>query len=104
MSEVHAQARTTPRTRAEINASSATVAELAERYNISLATVRKWKRRDSPGGRSHRPVHSAYNALAYAIELRRLLLLPLNDLLVVMREFVNPHGLPFWHGVQRPGR
>ena len=37
MSEVHAQARTTPRTRAEIKESSASLAELAERYNISRA-------------------------------------------------------------------
>ena len=39
MSQVHAQARTTPRTRAEIRASSATLNELAERYNITKATV-----------------------------------------------------------------
>ena len=46
MSEVHAQARTTPRTRAEIKKSSASLVELADIYNISLATARKWKGRD----------------------------------------------------------
>lgn len=48
MSEVHAQARTTPRTRTEIKESTATLAELAERYNISKLTARKWKNRESP--------------------------------------------------------
>ncbi len=55
MSEVHAQARTTPRTRTEIKESTATLAELAERYNISKLTARKWKNRESPEDRSHRP-------------------------------------------------
>jgi putative addiction module killer protein len=41
MSEVHAQARTTPRTRADIKASTESVAKLAERYDISRATARK---------------------------------------------------------------
>ena len=41
MSEVHAQARTTPRTRAEIKNSTASLLELAKRYNISVATARK---------------------------------------------------------------
>ena len=78
MSRVHAQARTTPRTRAEIRASSASLGELAKRYNISRATVRKWKRRDSPDDLSHRP-HTLHTTLlpvqeAIAVELRRLLL------------------------------
>lgn len=94
MSRVHAQARTTPRTRAEIRASSASLGELAKRYNISRATVRKWKRRDSPDDLSHRP-HTLHTTLlpvqeAIAVELRRLLLLPLDDLLAVVREFINP--------------
>lgn len=55
MSEIHPQARTTPRTRAEIKASSASLTELADRYNVSVATVRKWKRRETPEDLSHRP-------------------------------------------------
>lgn len=94
MSKVHAQARTTPRVRAEIKASSAPLKELARRYNITLATVRKWKRRESPDDLSHRP-HTLHTTLsevqeAIVIELRTLLLLPLDDLLVVVREFINP--------------
>ena len=96
MSEIHPQARTTPRTRAEIKASSASLTELAERYNISVATVRKWKRRETPEDLSHRP-HSLSTTLtaaqeAIVVELRRLVLLPLDDLLVITREFINPHA------------
>ena len=43
MSQVHPCARTTPRTRAEINASSAGITALADQYNITVATARKWK-------------------------------------------------------------
>ena len=94
MSQVHAQARTTPRTRAEIKDSPASIAQLAELYNITRATARKWKHRDSPDDLSHRP-HTLHTTLspvqeAIAVELRRLLFLPLDDLLAVVREFVNP--------------
>lgn len=94
MSQVHPRARTTPRTRAEIKASSATPGQLAERYNITAATARKWKQRDSCEDLSHRP-HTLHTTLlpvqeAIAVELRRLLLLPLDDLLAVVREFINP--------------
>ena len=94
MSQVHAQARTTPRTRAEIKASSAPLVELAERYNISRATAAKWKCRETPHDLSHRP-HKLSTTLApgeeaIAVELRCLTLLPLDDLLVVVREFINP--------------
>ena len=96
MSQVHAQARTTPSTRAEIKASSATLVELAERYNISRATVAKWKGRETALDLSHRP-HKLQTTLspgeeAVAVELRRLLLLPLDDLLGVVRRFINPAG------------
>ena len=96
MSEIHPQARTTPRTRAKIKASSASLTKLAERYNVSVATVRKWKRRETPEDLSHRP-HSLSTTLtaaqeAIVVELRRLVLLPLDDLLVITREFINPHA------------
>jgi transposase InsO family protein len=93
MSQVHPLARTTPRTRAEIKASSASLAAVAERYNITLATARKWKQRDDVQDRSHRP-HKLSTTLSpaqelLAVELRRTLLLPLDDLLAVIREFIN---------------
>ena len=95
MSQVHPLARTTPRTRAEIKASTASAAVLAERYNISTATARKWKGRDDVQDRSHRP-HTLCTTLTpaqevLAVELRRTLLLPLDDLLAVVREFIHPH-------------
>ena len=94
MSQVHAQARTTPRTRAEIKASSAPLVELAERYNISRATAAKWKSRETPQDLSHRP-HKLSTTLtpaqeAIAVELRCMTLLPLDDLVAVVREFINP--------------
>ncbi len=93
MSQVHPQARTTPRTRAEIKEASGTLDELAERYNVSKATARKWKNREDVQDRSHRP-HKLSTTLtpgqeAVVVELRRTLLLPLDDLLVVAREFIN---------------
>ena len=95
MSQVHPQARTTPRTRGEMQAAEATpLKELAQRYNVTPATARKWRHRDSVEDRSHRP-HRLCTTLtpaqeAIVLELRRTLLLPLDDLLVVTREFVNP--------------
>ena len=94
MSQVHAQARTTPRTRSEIKESSASLSELAERYNISRLTARKWKNRESPEDRSHRP-HKLCTTLTPAqevivVELRRLTLLSLDDLVAVVRQFINP--------------
>ena len=93
MSQIHPQARTTPRVRAEIQASEDSPAELARRYNISEPTAAKWQARDSVEDRSHRP-HKLSTTLspaqeAIVVELRRLLLLPLDDLLVITREFVN---------------
>ena len=55
MSQVHPLARTTPRTRTEIKASSAPLTVLAERYNLTEATARKWKNREDAQDRSHRP-------------------------------------------------
>jgi transposase InsO family protein len=94
MSQVHAQARTTPRTRAEIKESSSSLGALAERYNVSRATARKWKARDCPQDLSHRP-HKLSTTLspaqeAITVALRRLTLLPLDDLVAVVREFINP--------------
>jgi len=94
MSQVHPLARTTPRTRSEIKASSESLSAVAERYNITVATARKWKGRDQVQDRSHRP-HKLSTTLTAAqemivVELRRTLLLPLDDLLAVTREFINP--------------
>ena len=68
--------------------------KLAEKYVISRSTVRKWKYRDTAEDFPHRP-HNLHAVLtdpeeAVAVGLRRTLLLPLDDLLVVVREFICP--------------
>lgn len=79
MSQVHAQARTTPRTRAEIKASKAPQRELAQRFDVSVATIRKWQSRDDVQDRSHRPDRLSTTLSpgeeAVVVELRKTLML-----------------------------
>jgi hypothetical protein len=100
MSQVHARARTTPLIRAEIRASTVGVVELAEHYNISRATAAKWKNREDLQDRSHR-LHKLSTTLsegqkALVAKVRRFTLIPLDDLLAVLREFIN-------HAISRAG-
>ena len=66
---------------------------VAERYNVTKATVRKWRDREDMQDRSHRPntlsttLTPAQEALV--VELRRTLLLPPDDLLALTHEFIN---------------
>jgi len=91
---LHKQARTTPAIRKEIQESSLSERVLAEKYNISRATVRKWKQRDSVVDKSNRPhaIHAAFSPLEerIAVLLRTTLLLPLDDLLLVIHVLFNP--------------
>lgn len=91
---IHKQARTTPVIRAELQASGEPSTVLARRYNLTVATVRKWRARPDTQDRSHRPqtLHTTLSAEQelVVVELRKLLLLALDDLLVVTREFVHP--------------
>ncbi len=92
---LHKNARTTPAVRAEIAASSETASVLAQRYGITEQTVYKWKKREVFGDRSH-TAHRLQTVLtpaqeAVVVQLRRTLLLPLDDLLAVTREFICPH-------------
>ncbi|MDZ7811331.1 MAG: IS481 family transposase [Arhodomonas sp.] len=91
---IHKQARTTPQLREEIRHSSLSERALAAKYNLTRSTVRKWKYREASADRSHRP-HRLHTALspaqeAVVVELRRSLLLSTDDLLVVVREFIEP--------------
>ena len=91
---LHKKARTTPAIRAELQNSTLSERKLAALYGISRSTVRKWKYREDVCDRSHRP-HNLRTTLtpaqeAVVVELRRTLLLPLDDLLVITREFINP--------------
>ena len=92
---LHKNARTTPAVRAEIAASDEPASVLAQRYGITEQTVYKWKKRDVFGDRSH-TAHHLQTVLTPAqetvvVHLRRTLLLPLDDLLAVAREFICPH-------------
>jgi transposase-like protein len=92
---LHKQATTTPKIRAAIQASTEPAWMVAERYGISEQTVWKWRNRDNVHDRSHTP-HKLQTTLtppqeAVAVALRKTLLLPLDDLLAVVREFLNPH-------------
>ncbi|MFT7117263.1 MAG: hypothetical protein ACI9I0_002479 [Rhodoferax sp.] len=62
-------------------------------YNITTATARKCKEREDSEDRFHRP-HTLKTTLSPAqeqlvVELQRTVLLPLDDLLAITREFIN---------------
>ncbi len=91
---LHRNATTTPRSRREIQQSKESVAVLARRYGVTEPTIRIWKNRDFVEDVSH-TAHRLQTTLTPAqeivvVELRKLLLLSLDDLLVVTREFINP--------------
>jgi len=91
---LHKNARTTPAVRAEIAASAEPANVLAQRFSITEQTVYKWKKREVFGDRSH-TAHRLQTQLTPAqeivvVHLRRTLLLPLDDLLAVTREFLCP--------------
>ena len=90
--KLHKRARTTPAVRAEIAASSERAWRLSARYGVSEGTIYKWKKRDSFLDKSH-TAHRLQTTLNPAqefivVELRKTLLLPLDDLLAVTREFL----------------
>jgi len=92
---LHSQATTTPKVRAAIQASDEVGTVLAERFGVTPQTIYKWRKRDSVEDRSHTP-HRLQTTLtpaqeAVAVALRRALLVSLDDLLAVVREFLNPH-------------
>jgi len=93
---LHSQATTTPKVRSAIQASDEPASVLAERYGTTEQTVYKWRHRDSVEDRSHTP-HRLQTTLtpaqeAVAVALRTTLLVSLEDLLAVVREFLNPNA------------
>jgi len=82
---LHGSARTTPKTRRELQNSQKSVKELALEYNIRENTVRKWRSRESVTDMSHRPkklrtVLSEQDE-AIIITFRKATQLPLDDCL-----------------------
>mgnify|MGYP003492885125 FL=1 len=91
---LHKNATTTPASRAAIKKARGSAHELAERFGVSRDTIRKWRAREHTGDASHTP-HRLQTTLNGAQEelvvyLRTQLLLPLDDLLAVVREFIEP--------------
>jgi DNA-binding transcriptional regulator YiaG len=89
------QATTIPTVRAAIQASDEPASTLAERFGTTEQTVSKWKHGDSVEDRSDTP-HRLQTTLmpaqdAVAVALRKTLLVSLDDLLAVVREFLNPN-------------
>jgi len=93
---IHSNARTTPVIRQEIRDSTLSDEMLATKYNITKQTARKWKKREDTGDKSHRP-HTLQTTLsseqeAIVVELRKTLLLPLDDLVAITKEFINKNA------------
>jgi len=92
---LHGSARTTEKTRKEIQKSKESIAKLAKKYNINPKTVQKWKRRkyvhDSPMGpkNPHSTVLSKEEEAAI-VAFRQKTLLPLDDCLYALQEAI-PH-------------
>lgn len=95
MSKQHVNATTTPEMRAFIRESDLPTAVLARLLKISESTVRKWRQRDSTEDASHKPkvLNTTLSAAQeyVVIELRKQLLLSIDELLAVTQEFINPN-------------
>jgi IS30 family transposase len=95
--KLHVKARTTPAVRAEIQAlKHLSNAEIARRFNISFPTAKRWKEaEDGVFDRSHCP-HRIKATLSPAQEavvvlIREKLRIGLDDLLAVVKEFIEPN-------------
>jgi transposase-like protein len=109
---LHGSARTTPRVRAELQASQDKTSDLARRYGLSRATVFKWRARtttaDAPMG-PRRPTSTVLSCAeeAVIVEFRRRTLLPLDDVLGCLRESIpsltrsSLHRCLQRHGISR---
>ena len=91
---LHANATTTPKTRAYIQRSRKPVAELAAELGVSETTIRRWRDRSTVADRSHTPKRLAISLSAVeealVCELRNRLVLPIDDIVEVMHRCLNP--------------
>ena len=91
---LHKLARTTPVIRKEIKESSLSYRELAAKFNLSIDTVYKWKKREDVYDKSHAR-HNTLSSLTgveeeIVVELRKKLDLSLDDITEVMKRCINP--------------
>jgi transposase InsO family protein len=90
---LHGSARTTPRVRAELQASQEATRALATRYGLNPKTVAKWRERTTTADRPMGPSRPRSTVLteaeeAIVVEFRRRTLLPLDDVLGCLRETI----------------
>jgi transposase len=90
---LHGAARTTPRVRAELQASQESSQALAARYGLNAKTVAKWRQRSSTADLPMGPTRPKSTVLseieeAIVVEFRRRTLLPLDDVLGCLRETI----------------
>src|SRR5215218_4423267 len=88
---LHGSARTTPRIRAELQASQEATRVLAARYGLNPKTVAKWRNRSTTADQPMGPKRPRSTTLTEAeeaiiVEFRRRTLLPLDDVLGCLRE------------------
>ena len=109
---LHGSARTTPRVRAELQASQASTRQLAARYGLNAKTVAKWRHRSTTDDAAMGPAKPRSTVLteaeeAIVVEFRRRTLLPLDDVLGALRETIPRltrsalHRCLVRHGISR---
>lgn len=91
---LHKNATTTPAIRAALQAAAGSDYELARQFRLSRDTVRKWRKRQTVLDASH-TAHRLQTTLnagqeELVVYLRTALRLPLDDLLAVVHEFIEP--------------
>lgn len=113
---LHANATTTPKTRAYIQSNKhRPAAELAAELGVSETTIYRWRKRTSVSDRSHTPKRLAISLSlleeALVCELRTKLALPLDDITEVMNRCLNRtlsrsaiHRCLVRHGLNRRNR
>ena len=91
----HSNATTTPEMRRFIQESDLSVSQLSKILNISEATVRKWRKRDSVENCPNTPHHLNTTLTPLqeyvVVGLRYQLKMPLDTLLKATQKFINPN-------------
>ena len=109
---LHGSARTTPRVRAELQASKESCRTLAACYGLNSKTVLKWRGRSSTADARMGPSQPRSTVLteaeeAIVVEFRRRTLLPLDDVLGCLRDTIPTlsrsalHRCLARHGISR---
>ena len=100
---LHGSARTTPRVRAELQASQEATGALAARHGLNPKAVAKWRRRTSTSDLAMGPRRPRSTVLteaeeAIVVEFRRRTLLPLDEVLGCLRGTIPKLSRSALHG------